>query len=125
MFVSCTSLQKVYENLSKIVFSVTRFLSESASAKLRREFGLNKKSSRFFHKKVENFSNLHNNTSILSVSDCKMSGYFLFCEGFYGCYYVATKRTFFIQMIGEYINGSDAHTRDDLRERYTLLHYLK
>ena len=82
MFVSCTSLQKVYENLSKIVFSATRFLSESASAKLRREFGLNKKSSRFFHKKVENFSNLHNNTFILSVEDCKTSSYFYFVKVF-------------------------------------------
>ena len=125
MFVSCTSLQKVYENLSKIVFSATRFLSESASAKLRREFGLNKKSSRFFHKKVDFFSNLHNNAFILSVEDCKMSSYFYFVKFFYGCDYVATKGTFFIQMIGEYINGSDAHTRDDLREHYTLPHYLK
>lgn len=50
---------------------------------------------------------------------------FLFREGFYGCDYATTKRTFFIQMIGEYINGSDAHTRDDLREHYTLPHYLK
>jgi hypothetical protein len=67
MFVSCTSLQKVYENLSKIVFSATRFLSESASAKLRQGFGLNKKSSIFFHKKVENFSVFHSHTLILSV----------------------------------------------------------
>ena len=50
MFVSCTSLQKVYENLSKIVMLTVLF--SLASAKVEQDFILTKELQEKFKKKV-------------------------------------------------------------------------